>query len=255
MTGSHLWQSLTHRIRTRSGQLTFLYEADHSQPADPPKRLLWAIECAGPVAGQRIVDIGCWTGTLLALLVPLHPAELVGVDVPGPWLSVARDTLPVATILAVESLTDIPATFHRKFEIVFFLETLEHLPRSSQLAALRTLAALLAPGGKLVLSTPAAGFAALLDPAWYFVGHRHYRLSTLLALLSSAGLDCSASYYSGNFWASAETLLLYVYKHLLHRRYSPPTHISAWSATGLRRRRRLDSTNVWIEARLCSCVA
>lgn len=243
------YPSMMKRIGTRSGHLTFSDDADHAPPVNPPQRLAWACELAQPVSGSRIVDIGCWTGGLLALLVPLGPAELVGVDVSGPWLSVARETAPSATFLSVSTLTDLPAALHQHFEVVFFLETLEHLPRRSQLAALRTLASLLAPGGKLVLSTPAAGIAALLDPAWYLVGHRHYRLGRLVDLLTSAGLECAACHYSGNLWTSLDTSLLYVYKHLLRRTYSPLPAIAEWASTGLYTRRRLDSTNVWIEAR------
>ncbi|MHB8395120.1 MAG: class I SAM-dependent methyltransferase [Candidatus Dormibacteria bacterium] len=249
MTHSPHNPRLLERIRTRSGRLSFSAVADHAQPADPPQRLVWASRLALPVAGRRIADIGCWTGGLLALLVPLAPAELVGVDVSGPWLAVAEDTIPSATFLEVSSLTDIPSSLHRRFDVVFFLETLEHLPRGSQSSAVRTLASLLVPGGKVVLSTPAAGLSALLDPAWYLVGHRHYRLGGLVELLASAGLECAACHYSGNWWTSLDTSLLYVYKHLLRRTYSSPSAIAARASTDLYARRRLDSTNVWIEAR------
>lgn len=225
--------TLVERILTRSGYGTFLDEVDSAQCASPSQRLVWAARLGQPLAGTRIADIGCWTGALLALLVTFDPAELVGIDVLGPWMSVAQRDVPSATFVGVTSLTSLPAALHRHFDVVFFLETLEHLPRSSQLTAVRTLASLLVPGGKLVLSTPAAGISALVDPAWYLVGHRHYRLKTLAELLASAGLEVSQYHYSGNVWTSVDTLLLYWYKQVLHRFYSPAAAIAARAQTGL----------------------
>lgn len=249
MTRHSLYLRLLERIRARSGYLTFSNEIDFVQHRDPPARLVWASELALPAPGSRIADIGCWTGGLLSLLVPLAPAELVGVDVSGPWLSVARERIPSATFVEVSAFTDLPAALHGHFEIVFFLETLEHLPRGSQLAVVRTLASLLAPGGKLVLSTPAAGLAALLDPAWYLVGHRHYRLKTLVDLLASADLDVSDHHYSGNLYTAVDTLLLYFSKHVLHRPYFPASAIKARTETGLYPRRRLGAANIWLQVR------
>lgn len=249
MSRHSLYLGLLKRMRARSGYLTFSNEVDLVPHLDLPPRLVWASELVLPASGSRIADIGCWTGGLLALLGPHGPAELVGVDVPGPWLSVARQTAPSATLVEVSDLTDLPAALYGQFEVVFFLETLEHLPRGSQSAAVRTLASLLAPGGKLVLSTPAAGLAALLDPAWYLVGHRHYRLGRLVKLLSAAGLECSRCHYSGNLWTSVDTFFLYCYKHLLRRPYSAQSVIAGWASTGLYARRRVDSANVWLEGR------
>lgn len=250
MTRRSPMRTLFARIRTRSGYVMFSDEVDSAQHAGPPQRLVWAAELVRPMAGARIVDVGCWTGALLALVEPLGPAELVGIDLPGPWLCVAQRAVPSATFLGVSSLTGLPASFRHHFDGVFFLETLEHLPRGSQVSALRALASLLAPGGKLVLSTPAAGISAPLDPAWLLVGHRHYRLKTVAAMLASAGLEVSCHHYSGNAWTSLDAMLLYSYKYVLHRSYSPSSMMAARTQTGLYARRRLGSANIWVEARL-----
>ena len=242
----NLWQ----RIRARSGYLTFSMEMELDQHAPPAPRLQWAVGLVGPVTGIRVADVGCWVGTLLSLLDPCNPAELIGIDVSGPWLSIAQTRVPRASFVGVSNITDLPASFEGRFDVVFFLETLEHLPRHSEVIALRTLASLLTPNGQLVLSTPAAGLGALLDPAWYLVGHRHYRWEKLIELLSSAGLEVSRHYYSGNFWTSVDTLLLYTYRHMALCSYSPTSRIAARSSTGLYARRQPASATIWVDARL-----
>lgn len=241
---------LIRRVRTRQGWLTFSDTVDHDKQVSPPPRLFWACELIEPVVGKRIVDIGCWTGGLLSILTSRGAAELAGVDVIGPWLSVAEQSLPTANFFEVADLRELPASLKGRFDVVMLLETLEHLPRKSELAALRSLGSLLSPGGVLILSTPAAGMAAFLDPAWMLVGHRHYRRQTVTALLTSAGFNVECVHFSGNVWTSIDTVILYVAKHLLHRSYSTSSFVAAREPGGLYGKRRIGSANIWVEARL-----
>jgi 2-polyprenyl-3-methyl-5-hydroxy-6-metoxy-1,4-benzoquinol methylase len=237
------------RIRSRSGVLTFSDTADLVAQREPPPRLKWARDLAQPIAGRRILDVGCWTGGLLTLLAPLEPTELMGIDLTGPWIRAARETVPSARFLEVATLSDLPPSLEHHFDVVTMLETLEHLPRGSEASAISALAALLAPGGRLILSTPAAGIASPLDPAWILTGHRHYRLATLTRILSSAGLEVQRVHYSGNFWTSLDTFLLYFTKHVLHRGYRSSSFISSHEPSYVYQRRRPTSNNIWLEAR------
>ena len=174
----------------------------------------------------------------------------MGIDVAGPWIHAAEEAVPSARFLEVATLTDLPASLERHFDVVMLLETIEHLPRGTETSALRSLASLLAPDGYLLLSTPAAGISAPLDPAWFLVGHRHYRLVTLTKLFSSAGLEVRRVYYSGNFWTSLDTFMLYFWKHVLRRTYVSPAMIASREPNGVYERRRPTSANIWLEARL-----
>lgn len=196
------------------------------------------------------MDVGCWTGGLLKLLVPFEPSELMGIDLTGPWIRAAGETVPSARFLEVATLSDLPPSLEHHFDVVMLLETLEHLPRGSESSAISALAALLAPGGSLILSTPAAGIASPLDPAWLLTGHRHYRLTTLATIFSSAGLDIQRVHYSGNFWTSLDTFMLYFSKHVLRRAYKSPAIVSSHEPPGLYQRRRPTSANIWLEGRL-----
>lgn len=229
--------------------MTFVPSVDDGQtPA--AQRHRWAATYGGPIAGQRVADVGCWTGELLRVLEPLHPTKLVGVDVDGPWLEIAQKLNRSTELVAVPRLTEIPSQLRAKFDRVFFLETLEHLQRGSEASVLASVSSMLVSGGQLIMSVPVAGLGALSDPAWYLVGHRHYRRRTLTRLFEEVGMEVVDCMYSGNIWTSVDTLLLYLNKHILQRPYSSPTGLTRKTNTGLNSTRGLGSSSVWFRGRV-----
>jgi 2-polyprenyl-3-methyl-5-hydroxy-6-metoxy-1,4-benzoquinol methylase len=245
---THRAKHLAHRIRTRSGVLTFSNEIDLSSNAPVPPHYLSALEFGPHVTGRRVADVGCWTGRFIHLLAVEHPAAIWGIDVDGPWLSAAKRSNPGAEFLSIESITQIRSDLHDTFDTVYFLETLEHLPRDLEYPAARSLENILAPGGELILSVPAAGVAALLDPAWYLVGHRHYRSRRLHRIIRSAGLVVDECAYSGSAWHSIDIVLLYAHKHIFSREYTAPEFLARRISTKVSSRRRIGSTGIWIRA-------
>jgi 2-polyprenyl-3-methyl-5-hydroxy-6-metoxy-1,4-benzoquinol methylase len=235
-------------MRARSGHVKFVADVDEALEVDLPQRFSQAVALATSPAGRRVLDVGCWTGGLLGLVAAHDPRELVGVDIPGPWLQVAQRRLPGAKLLPMGNFDHFPDELRGRFDTVFFLETLEHLPRGSETTVLRALGGLLAYGGELVLSTPAAGLATLWDPAWLLIGHRHYRRATLIRMLADGGLEVERVCYQGNTWTSIDTFLFYGYKHLLRRRYVPHAGIARREPQTLYPVRRICSTNIWLKA-------
>ena len=55
-----------------------------------------------PGAGDRVVDIGCGTGTLCELAVA-RGAQAVGVDISGPMVEAARSRVPGATFVVADA--------------------------------------------------------------------------------------------------------------------------------------------------------
>lgn len=111
--------------------------------------------------GDRVLDLGCGRGFFLNLLRELAPAaDVVGAEIDRPLLSVARSRLP--NVRAVNaSAYDLPFAAGT-FDKILFTEVLEHIP--DDLAAVREVARVLAPGAAVALTTPNADYPFAWDP-------------------------------------------------------------------------------------------
>jgi SAM-dependent methyltransferase len=106
-----------------------------------------ALAAADPQAGLRWLDIGCGTGDLLRRVRDQWaPARLAGIDAID-WL--ADDLTDDVSFRAV-SIED--ADGLEQADRVMLVEVIEHLP--APWSALRAAARLVAPGGRIVVSTP-----------------------------------------------------------------------------------------------------
>jgi len=117
-----------------------------------PVRLQFIAERA-PLAGRRVLDVGCGGG-LLSEALARAGARVTGIDLAPGMIEVAR-------LHAAESQLDIDyrgteaeelaRTAAESFDIVTCMEMLEHVPAPAAMTA--TLARLLRPGGALFVST------------------------------------------------------------------------------------------------------
>jgi SAM-dependent methyltransferase len=104
------------------------------------------------------------------------------------------------------------------FDTVVCWEVLEHIPPDSEPTAFREIHRVLRPGGVLYLSTPyASGIARLLDPAWWLIGHRHYRKRALAEFAGAAGLEVELLEVRGGLWQIVGILNLYIAKWVFRR--------------------------------------
>jgi 2-polyprenyl-6-hydroxyphenyl methylase/3-demethylubiquinone-9 3-methyltransferase len=118
-----------------------------------PLRLEW-IDRLAPLAGRRVVDVGCGGG-ILADAMARKGAEVLGIDL-------ATKALKVAQLHALEAST--PSVHYREiaaealaaeqpgsFDVVTCMEMLEHVPDPSSIV--RACADLARPGAHVFLST------------------------------------------------------------------------------------------------------
>ena len=139
------FSALAHRWWDPNGDLRPLHELN-------PLRLDWIDRCA-PLAGKRVLDVGCGGG-ILAESMAGREASVVGIDLAGKPLRIAQlhalesgvsvDYREVsAEALAAES----PAAF----DVVTCMEMLEHVPDPASVVC--ACGALARPGGWVFLST------------------------------------------------------------------------------------------------------
>lgn len=153
------------------------------------------------LAGVRVADVGCGGG-LLSESLARAGAQVTGIDMGDVVIGVAKLHLHESDLTVdyrVQSSADLAATEAGAFPVVCCMELIEHVPDPAALVA--DLATMLAPGGKLFMSTinrtPAAFGAAILG-AEYLTGMlprgtHHYRQfikpSELGRMLRASGLE------------------------------------------------------------------
>jgi len=98
---------------------------------------------------NKIVDIGCGEGSLLAALGRMHSnASLTGFEISDKALSLAQLTLPNAEFSQLDVEKD---TCERTFDLVVSADVIEHIKDDE--TAIANIAKMTAPGGRVVLST------------------------------------------------------------------------------------------------------
>lgn len=132
------------------------------------KRLL--VERAGLQAGQRVLDVGCGTGTLAIMVKQAYPAvDLTGLDADEKVLTIARHKIAragVSVTLDHGLANDMPypdATFDRVLSSLVF----HHLDVETKQAALGEIFRVLRPGGEFHLGdlgAPIGLWARLIRP-------------------------------------------------------------------------------------------
>jgi 2-polyprenyl-6-hydroxyphenyl methylase/3-demethylubiquinone-9 3-methyltransferase len=193
-----------------------------------PLRLAW-IDDIVPLAGKRVLDIGCGGG-ILADAMARKGAEVLGIDLAGKALKVAQlHALEAQTPgvsyreVSAETLADEqPETF----DVVTCMEMLEHVPDPS--SVVRACAALVKPGGYVFFSTinrNAKAFVFAIVGAEYILNllprgthefAKFIKPSELAAYARAAGLDLEHTRgmeynpLTRHYWLSANTSVNYM---------------------------------------------
>jgi 2-polyprenyl-6-hydroxyphenyl methylase/3-demethylubiquinone-9 3-methyltransferase len=194
-----------------------------------PLRLGWIEQCAGPLDGRRIVDVGCGGG-ILSEAMARKGAQVLGVDLAERSLKVAQLHAMEAGIdhvhyreVAAEVLADEQPG---QFDIVTCMEMVEHVPDPASIVA--ACAKLVKPGGWVFLSTlnrnpksflfaiVGAEYLLRLLPAGTHEYAKFIRPSELATWCRSVGLDplqtrgMEYNPLTRRYWLSADTSVNYL---------------------------------------------
>ncbi len=109
------------------------------------------------VLSGRILDYGCGPGYLLRDLLKTAPTAVIqGADSSPETVKLVNRLLGAEQRFGGASLVNTTPTHYEaaSFDILFFVETIEHTPANLRAAALAELRRLLRPGGTVVVTTP-----------------------------------------------------------------------------------------------------
>ena len=193
-----------------------------------PLRLAW-IDDIVPLAGKRVLDIGCGGG-ILADAMARKGAEVLGIDLAGKALKVAQLHALEAQTQGVSyrevSAETLAAEQPERFDVVTCMEMLEHVPDPS--SVVRACATLVKPGGHVFFSTinrNAKAFVFAIVGAEYILNllprgthefAKFIKPSELAAYARAAGLDLEHTRgmeynpLTRHYWLSANTSVNYM---------------------------------------------
>jgi len=132
-------------------------------------------------AGARILEIGCGTGHNLPMLAAFGAVEAIEIDPAARGIAAERLGRPVGDA----PLPDLPGVERGAYDLVAVLDVVEHI--ADDVAALKAMASLLKPGGKVLIAVPAHQW---MWSAHDVVNHHHRRYSkrTLRTAIKGAGM-------------------------------------------------------------------
>lgn len=193
-----------------------------------PLRLAW-IDDIVPLAGKRVLDIGCGGG-ILADAMARKGAEVLGIDLAGKALKVAQLHALEAQTQGVRyrevSAETLAAEQPESFDVVTCMEMLEHVPDPS--SVVRACATLVKPSGHVFFSTinrNAKAFVFAIVGAEYILNllprgthefAKFIKPSELAAYARAAGLDLAHTRgmeynpLTRHYWLSANTSVNYM---------------------------------------------
>ena len=193
-----------------------------------PLRLAW-IDDIVPLAGKRVLDIGCGGG-ILADAMARKGAEVLGIDLAGKALKVAQLHALEAQTQGVSyrevSAEALAAEQPESFDVVTCMEMLEHVPDPS--SVVRACATLVKPGGHVFFSTinrNAKAFVFAIVGAEYILNllprgthefAKFIKPSELASYARAAGLDLAHTRgmeynpLTRHYWLSANTSVNYM---------------------------------------------
>ena len=131
--------------------------------------------------GARILEIGCGTGHNLPMLARFGTVDALEIDPAARAIAGERLGRPVGDA----PLPELPGVARGAYDLVAVLDVVEHI--EDDVAALRAMATLLKPGGKVLIAVPAHQW---MWSAHDVVNHHHRRYSkvTLDKAIADAGL-------------------------------------------------------------------
>lgn len=170
------------------------------------------------IHNKKILDIGCGYGWFEVNAVKNGAKLIIGTELTESDLGTARQYIHNKNII-FHTGSAIHLPFKDKtFDTVVSWEVLEHIPKETEPTMFSEMARVLKTNGVCYLSTPHKSFiGTLFDPAYWLIGHRHYRREDVVSFASKANFSINNILVMGGWWEVISLLDLYISKWIFHR--------------------------------------
>lgn len=139
---------------------------------------------------SKILDLGCGTGQLLAVLHQQKFTNLSGIEFDKGQYEAAKELVPTASLQQGDFFKLLePNT--QKYDVIFMIDVIEHIQKDQIVTLLSLIKNHLAPNGKLCIRTPNADFP-LTAPRFRYIDITHVTIFTqesMATLLRLAGFS------------------------------------------------------------------
>jgi len=130
---------------------------------------------------HSLIDVGCGDGRFLQEVDALFPAKrLVGIDDSDQAIALARRMNPA---LSYEHLDMLRTPPEEQFDVATLLEVIEHVPPDSLEKFIASVAQVLRPGGRLIITVPHTNVKVIAKH------YQHFNSATLRRLLATCFSD------------------------------------------------------------------
>jgi ubiquinone/menaquinone biosynthesis C-methylase UbiE len=170
------------------------------------------------IRGKSVLDVGCGYGWFEKFCIESKVKHIYGTEISENDLLTAKENInsKKASFIVAGALK-LPFK-DNTFDTVVAWEVIEHVPENKENIMFREINRVLKNGGEFYLSTPNdAVLSKYLDPAYYFISHRHYNLSNLINFGLNNGFLLEKTKVVGKFMTSISVLNMYVSKWILRR--------------------------------------
>lgn len=169
------------------------------------------------IKNKTVLDVGCGFGWCEFTFSKYHPKKMIGIDPSEESIKIARKFKHPSCSFKIGNALKLPFK-DNTFDTVMSWEVLEHIPKNTEEQMFKEIYRVLKPGGQVFLSTQYRNFfATVLDPAWWFVGHRHYRRRDIKNFAEKANLSIKKIYTKGGMYTIIGTMNMYFSKWILRR--------------------------------------
>lgn len=105
-----------------------------------------------PVDGMNVLDIGCGPGRILHRLARSRPTcSFIGMDISPEMVDLGAHDRPDNVGVVAPVLPEAAASAPARFDLIYSVETFQHMPPEAKQAWFQAIAQLLVPGGTAVI--------------------------------------------------------------------------------------------------------